>query len=247
MILLGFIVGAAIGATGVGGGVLTAPALILFFGFGPRAAVATALIFSAAVKLFAGGLYFWHRDVDLRTLRYLLLGGLPGAAIGAAILERFRGPNSDPWVLVAVGGTVTASAGASLYRMFRTQTFSADRPKLLTLCSLFIGLEVGFSSAGAGALGSVLLFSFTTLKPVAVVGTDLVFGMMISAAGGGIHAMSGSCDWAALAGLLPAGIAGTFAGTLAARSLPSRVLRMAILAWAAALGGLLLRQGLAGK
>jgi uncharacterized protein len=247
LIFLGLIVGAAIGATGVGGGVLTAPALILFLGFGPRVAVATALIFSAVVKVFAGGMYFWRRNVDLRTLGRLLMGGLPGAIVGAAILERFRGPGSDTWVLVVVGGTVGLTAGWSLYRLARTRTVSRDRPNLLAIISFPIGFEVGFSSAGAGALGAVLLFSCTTLKPVMVVGTDLVFGMLISAAGGGIHVVGGSCDWTALSRLVPAGIIGAFAGAWAARSAPSRYLRMAVLAWALGLGVLLVRQGLAGK
>jgi uncharacterized membrane protein YfcA len=235
-ILLGFLIGVAIGTTGVGGGVLTAPALILFLGLGPRVAVATALAYSAIVKIFAAGVYFWRRNVHWATLGVLLAGGVPGAIMGALALERIRRPAWDRWILVAVGATVVVSAGGSLYRQFRTRPRPRERRALLGLLSFPIGLEVGFSSAGAGALGSVLLFSCTRLEPVAVVGTDLAFGMILSAVGGGIHIAGGSCDWPVLWRLLPAGAVGTFVGARLARQLPAKLTRTLVLIWAAVLG-----------
>jgi uncharacterized membrane protein YfcA len=81
-VVIGLLIGFAIGATGVGGGTLMVPALIFLLGFQARTAVATALLFSTCVKILGSGVYFWHRKVDIRTLAYLLYGGLPGAIIG---------------------------------------------------------------------------------------------------------------------------------------------------------------------
>ena len=118
---------------------------------------------------------------------------------------------------------------------------------MLSILSVPIGLEVGFSSAGAGALGSVLLFNFTTLPPVSVIGTDLLFGLVISAAGGGVHAISGACDWPVIGAMVPAGIVGTVVGARLARSIPSRYLKIGVLAWAGLLGLMLLRRGISGS
>src|SRR5262249_11347680 len=107
-----------------------------------------------------------------------------------------------------------------------------------------IGVESGFSSAGSGALGTVVLFNLTALTPAVVVGTDLVFGMLVSTVGGGIHAFSGSCDWNALAKLIPGGVIGCLIGARAGRSLPAITLRKAVLACTAFVGVSLLWKGL---
>src|ERR1700719_915001 len=102
-ILIGLVVGFVIGSTGVGGGSLTAPLLIMVRGFQPRIGVATALVFSALVKVCVSGVYVWRRQVDLRALAYLLGGGMPGAAVGALLVQQVRENSLEGWVLAAIG------------------------------------------------------------------------------------------------------------------------------------------------
>lgn len=243
-VVIGFVLGIAIGSTGVGGGTLTAPALILLMGYSPRVAVATALLFAAIVKMGASAVYLFRRQVDFRVLGLLLIGGVPGAAIGALILQEFRTIKANDWILFTVGAVVATSALFQLLELRRRSSVNDDRLNLIPMFSLPIGVEAGFSSAGAGALGTLVLFNLTTLKPAVVVGTDLVFGMLVSTVGGGIHAFSGSCDWNALARLIPAGMAGCLIGARAGRVLPAPVLRKAVLACTVLVGVSLLFKGL---
>jgi uncharacterized protein len=242
--LVGSLIGFAIGATGIGGGTLMAPALIFALGFPARTAVATALLFSSIVKLLASGIYLSHRKVDARVLAYLLCGGLPGAIIGAIVLEGLRSKKSEAWVLLTVAIIVIVSAALSLFRFKTANAGGGSRLYLLPPFSFLIGLETGFSSAGAGALGTVMLFNLTALVPSLVVGTDLVFGMIVSTVAGGIHV--GSCDFAALAKLVPAGIAGVLVGSRVSVGWSVNTLRKAVLLCTILAGVLLLRKGIAG-
>lgn len=196
-VAIGLVIGFAIGASGVGGGTLMVPALVFLLGFQARTAVATALLFSTCVKILGSGVYYWHRKIDIRTLVYLLYGGLPGTIIGAILLKRAHTRGSEAWILFTVGLIVIVSAGLSLLYDVTAKSRWRSRAYLLPPFSFILGIETGFSSAGAGALGTVMLFNLTELSPALVVGTNLLFGLIISATAGGIHA--GSCDFKALA------------------------------------------------
>lgn len=242
-ILIGLIVGLTIGAAGVGGGTLTAPALMLLLGMSPASAVATALMFSALIKVGAAATYLKRRQVDFKTLGYLLAGGLPGAFLGAIFLGRLYGGRSQNYVLILVGSIVAVCASAALWRMWRKTKIVRLSPKLLPAFSLPIGLELGFSSVGAGVLGSVLLLSTTTLPAATVVGTDLSFGLVLSAVGGGVHAMAGRTDWHVLMRLLPAGLIASLVAARYAGIMPTRRLRAGVLVLSLALGLVLLNKG----
>jgi uncharacterized membrane protein YfcA len=245
-LVIGLLIGMAIGATGVGGGTLTAPALIFLLGFSPHVAVATALIFSAAVKVWASGVYLLRGQVNFRVLGRMLAGGLPGAVLGALALTHLKSAKSDNWILVGVGAIVAISALANLLKFDkpRPQT-GAAKTYVLPFLALPIGLESGFSSAGSGALGTLVLFNFTSLTPAAVVGTDLVFGMLVSMLAGGVNAGAGNCNWNALALLIPAGIVGSLIGARACVGLSIKTMRQAVLISTACVGLLLVSRGLA--
>jgi uncharacterized protein len=117
-----------------------------------------------------------------------------------------------------------------------------SRTYLLPPSSFILGIETGFSSAGAGALGTVMLFNLTSLSPALVVGTSLLFGLIISATAGGIHI--GSCDFHALAHLVPAGLVGVYIGSRVSLGLSVNVLRKAVLYCTILLGALLLGKGI---
>src|SRR5262245_29937628 len=176
--LIGFLIAIAIGLTGVGAGTLTTPLLILAVGLPARVAVGTALIFGAIVKIITAPVYMARRQVDWRTLFYMLAGGVPGVLIGVFILRGVDGKA----ITGVIGLTIVIVA---IFNIFRpTDVQRHDHTKWLTLICLPIGTEVGFSSAGAGALGALSLLSLTKLVPAAVVGTDLVFGLVVSLIGG---------------------------------------------------------------
>jgi len=240
---LGFVVGIAIALTGVGAGSLTTPLLILLLGLPAKDCVGTALIFGAIVKLVAAPVYWARNKVSWRTLAYLLAGGLPGVLAGSFFLHGV-GLN---WVLVIVGFTIMLVALLNLFH-FRSKLnpIRTDRARWLGLISLPIGAEVGFSSAGSGALGALALMSLTRLDAAEVVGTDLCFGLALSLVGGGIHAAFGAVNLPVLLKLSIGGIAGALAGSMLASRMPSRPLRLALSIVLVMLGAQLCWKGFAG-
>jgi len=246
-IAIGFLIAAAIGLTGVGGGVITAPVLILYLGLPAPVAVGTALAFVAAVKSLAVPVYIYRKQVAWRVLANMLAGGVPGALAGSLLLRRASAEGLSDIILAAVGSAVVVSASLSLAQLAlgKGRPASSDRPKLLGVLSAGIGAEVGFSSAGAGALGTVALFKLTQLPPLTVVGTDLAFGFVVSVVGGGFHVAAGTFDAAVLLRLVTGGLAGVMIGAQLASVLPIRLLRAAILSWLIALGSQLCLKSIA--
>src|SRR5262249_31438454 len=118
-----------------------------------------------------------------------------------------------------------------------------DRTPWLAAVGLPIGVEVGFSSAGAGALGALCLMNMTILEPAAVVGTDLSFGLVLSTVGGGSQAALGKPNTPLLVKLLIGGVAGAFAGGMLASKLPSKKLRFVLCCALVLLGGNLAWKG----
>ena len=242
--LLGFVVAAAVGLCGVGAGVLTAPALILWFDVPPPVAVGTALAFGTLIKAPAIAAYARRGLVDLRTAGTMVLFGLPGVLAGALALRAAGADAARGPVLVAVGIVVAAAATVSLLRGRASPPAPAPPARRALAWCLPIGFEVGFSSAGAGALGTLLLLRATPLAPAAVVGTDLVFGGVLSAAGSAVHAAAGGVDPDRLWRLCAGGLAGAVTGAHLASRLPAARLRTALLALVAALGVRMALEGL---
>ncbi|MCX4246805.1 sulfite exporter TauE/SafE family protein [Paraliomyxa miuraensis] len=237
-VLLGLIIAMAIGLTGVGAGTLTAPALILWFDVPPAIAVGTALAFGAAVKLPAIVAYLRRGQVDFATFRRMALGGIPGVLLGGVLLQGLDHGRSRGVVLVLVGVVVVASAAFSLLRRAPTEpAVASERRSWLAPVSAAIGVEVGFSSAGAGALGTVALFHLTSLTAAQVVGTDLLFGLSLAAVGGSLQAAFGSWDPTLLLRLLSGGIVGAIVGANLAVAVPPRMLRTGLMVWLLYVGG----------
>jgi hypothetical protein len=237
-ILLGFLIAVAIGITGVGGGVITAPALILFLGVPPLEAVTVSLLFAATVKLLLSPMYLWRKQVDFRILGKLLMGGLPGVVAGTFLLERLNNAKQHGILYGILGFTIALMSCIHLYRLTRGLPARAERGSAswLPLLALPIGVEVGFSSAGAGALGTLALMSFTELTTTEVVATDVFFGLGLSFVGGGLHLSAGHAIPPILWKLLAGGVFGAFAGTYVASSVPTRPLRAALCVWLIVIG-----------
>lgn len=232
-VLLGFGIAMAIGLTGVGGGVITAPALILFLGMPPVEAVTTSLIFASAIKLLIAPTYLWRKQVNFRILGMLLAGGLPGVIAGSYVLEHLDAKQHHGILYGILGATIAVMSCIHLYRLTKGLHVKAEpkRSRWLPLIALPIGAEVGFSSAGAGALGTVALMGMTSLTTAEVVATDVFFGLGLSLVGGGLHWTAGHGVPALLWKLLAGGVFGGILGTYAATAIPARPLRAALCLW----------------
>jgi len=237
-IVLGFVIAVAIGVTGVGAGIITAPVLILFFHIPPAIAVGTALTFAVAVKLLVVPMQLFRRQVDFRVLGLLLAGGLPGVMVGSMILGKMNTPGRQSILYATLGSTIVIMAALNLYRLWNraAAAVTPDRSRWLPLVALPIGAEVGFSSAGAGALGSLALLAMTPLTAAEVVGTDLFFGLCVSLVGSGFQLTAGNFDTAILIKLIIGGVAGGIAGTCLASLAPQRLFRAALSLWLISLG-----------
>jgi hypothetical protein len=233
--LIGVVVGIAVGATGVGAGILTVPLLVMLAGKSAVESVGAALLFSTVIKTLAAGQYQLRGQVDWRTLGWLSLGGVPGVLAGSLFLKELN-EESLRYALLAVGATVTLTAALSLAQSLHNAQDGRWRLKLLGAVSFLLGIQVGFSSSGAGALGCIALFHFTPLSSAAVVGTDLAYGLVLSATGGLMHVKFSGWQTSLLLQLLAGGVLGVLTGTQIATIISTRRLRQVILIWAAVLG-----------
>ncbi len=243
LIGLGFLIALAIGVTGVGGGTITVPMLMLFAHVAPAKAVGTALAFAATVKLIAGPMYILRRQVSFRILLLMIAGGLPGLLAGLFFLHRLHTANRNGLLTVLLGILIVVTAIINLFRTHTGKGGTRDRSRWLPWIMLPIGAETGFSSAGAGAIGTLALLNLTRLTPVQVVGTDVMFGLVLSLVGGGFQVSIGSYEPAVLTQLIIGGVAGAVIGPNLAARIPAKPLRVALCLWLASLGSLICLRG----
>ena len=237
--VIGFIIAVFIALTGVGAGTITTPLLILFLGVPAPVAVSTGLMFSAAVKLVLVPSQILRGQVSWRVLGFMLVGGLPGVLIGSLVLKHLDASASKAVLNGLLGCVLVLTALWQIFfsfRPIRAEVTRKDRSRLLQFLMFPVGLEVGFSSAGAGALGTAALLSLTTLIPSQVVGTDIVFGFILSLVGSGAHGFSNASHVALLTHLVIGGLVGVALGTLVSTKIPKRPLRFALWVWLLIIG-----------
>ena len=241
LIALGFFISLAIGITGVGGGTITVPVLMLFVHLAPGQTVGTALAFTAVVKLVAAPVYLFRRQVDFRVLGRMIAGGLPGLAAGLYLLNRLHAAHQNALLTLLLGIVIFGTAIVNLLRPNRSAMAAGarDRTRWLPWVMLPIGAETGFSSAGAGAIGTLALMNFTKLEPAQVIGTDVIFGLALSVVGGGMQISLGAYDPGVLTQLLIGGVFGALIGSNLSAWLPAKPMRVALCLWLASLGSLL--------
>src|SRR5690242_19620181 len=244
--VVGFFIALAVGLTGVGAGSITAPILILFFAISPAESVGTALIFGAIIKLVVAPMYLVRKQVDRRVMKLLCAGGLPGVVLGVYLIGVLNANHYERALFVLLGTTIAATALYSFYRTLRMGKVSrgVDRHGWLPVIAAAIGTEVGFSSAGSGALGSLALLNLTSLSPSEVIGTDMLFGLVVSLIGGGFNLTAGHYDSALLWKLIVGGVAGVLTGANLAAVLPARPLRVGLSVWLSFIGAQLAWKGL---
>jgi len=178
--------------------------------------------------------------VAWRTLGFMLLGGAPGVLIGSLFLKHLVTAGSQNLLNALLGAILVSTASWQILYSFRPMKQNSDvkdRSRVLPWLMLPVGAEVGFSSAGAGALGSAALLSLTPLVPAQVVGTDIAFGFVVSLIGSGAHWFTQASNPELLLHLIAGGILGAITGTLLTNTIPRRPLRFALWLWLLVLGG----------
>jgi uncharacterized membrane protein YfcA len=238
--LIGFFIALFIALTGVGAGTVTVPILILFLGVPAPIAVGIGLMFSTVIKLILVPAQIVRCNVAWRTLGFMLLGGAPGVLIGSLFLKHLVTAGSQNLLNALLGVILVSTASWQIlysFRPMKQNSDTRDRSRLLPWLMFPVGAEVGFSSAGAGALGSAALLSLTPLIPAQVVGTDIAFGFVVSLIGSGAHWFSQASDPELLTHLITGGVAGAIVGTLLTNTIPRRPLRFALWVWLLVLGG----------
>lgn len=243
--IAGFGVGVLVGMTGVGGGALMTPILVLAFGVTPSAAVGTDLWFAAITKMVGGAVHHGHGGVDWQVVRRLAAGSLPAAALTLAWLHTAGGGGQvkQGIIVEALGWVLILTALAMLGRgrlhavgrKLREKTpegFKQLQPALTVLAGAVLGFLVTLTSVGAGALGTVMLLYLYPLRmtPSRLVGTDIVHAIPLTMLAGAGHLAMGNVDLSLLGRLLLGSIPGVLLGTVLSTRVPQGVLRGTIAA-----------------
>jgi uncharacterized protein len=226
--LIGFLIAAAVGLTGIGGGSFTVPALVLLAGLTAGEAVGTAFLFAAVLRLIAAPFYLLGKQIHSRYLWLLLQGAIPGLLLGTWALRWLNRDAGNPVVILLLGVLLAASSSLTFIKRVQNPAFAGKNHRWLPWLALPIGVESGFSSAGAGALGTVLLLNYSEMAPAQVVGTDLLFGLVLAVIGTAFHWSFGAISMPILFQLLLGGIPGVVFGCLLARKVPANKLKTAV-------------------
>ena len=240
-IAAGALVGLIIGLTGVGGGSLMTPILVLGFGISPTIAVGTDLLYAAITK--CSGVFFHHKNgtVDWKVVFLLGSGSVPCSILTIFMLEQLRetGFNYDHLIISTLGVMLVLTAAIIIIKN-RLLSFihskhdnsrlvnliRSSRPKITILSGCMLGIVVTLSSVGAGAIGSAILFLlYPHKRPIAIIGTDLAHAVPLTAIAGFGHLHFGSIDFSLLFGLLAGGLPAIYLGSLIGKKLPDRILR----------------------
>lgn len=226
--VIGFIIALAVGMTGIGAGSFTVPALVLVAGLTSGEAVGTAFLFAGVLRLIAAPFYLAAKEIHSKYLWLLLKGAVPGLLIGIVILRLLNRNSGSPLVIILLGAILTASSSVTFVRRIQNQSFAGKNSHWIPWLALPIGVESGFSSAGAGALGTVLLLNYSEMTPTQVVGTDLLFGLVLAVIGSAFHWSFGSINMPVLFQLLAGGVPGVVFGCMLARRISAARLKTVV-------------------
>jgi hypothetical protein len=234
--LSGFFVGLLVGQTGMGGGSLMTPILVLFFGVHPATAVGTDLLYASATKTAGTLVHGLNHTVDWRIVARLSSGSVPATVITLAAISHFdiSGPTSGRIISLVLGVMLLLTALSLIFRrrflalvgpvLERVPVTKAARLTIIT--GVVLGGLVTISSVGAGALGVTALLMLYPRVPMAViVGSDIAHAVPLTLVAGLGHWWLGSVDWPLLTSLLTGSIPGIVLGSFLSAHVPDSVLR----------------------
>jgi len=246
--LSGLAVGLLVGFTGVGGGSLMTPLLVLLFGIHPATAVGTDLLYAGLTKISGSMVHSLNGAVDWRITRRLASGSAPAAALTLLALSYLGKDAKTTGELIStvLGFALILTAVTLIFRSWLLKHVGAliDRADerrigwLTVALGVVLGVLVSISSVGAGAIGvTALLMLYPKLPTVRIVGSDIAHAVPLTLIAGAGHWWIGSVDWHLLASLLVGSIPGIMIGSYFASRVPDRVLRPLLAGTLALVGG----------
>jgi uncharacterized protein len=234
--LSGFFVGLLVGQTGVGGGSLMTPILVLVFGIHPATAVGTDLLYASATKTVGTLVHGLNHTVDWRIVRRLAAGSVPATVITLVVISHFDiGGSVGARMISLILGIMLLLTALSL--IFRRRFLNLMEPilehvrpsqaaRLTTVSGAVLGLLVTLSSVGAGALGvTALLLLYPRVPMKVIVGSDIAHAVPLTLVAGIGHWWLGSVDWPLLTSLLSGSVPGIILGSYLSTRIPDAVLR----------------------
>jgi uncharacterized membrane protein YfcA len=220
--LAGLLVGFIVGLTGMGGGALMTPILVLFFGIEPLAAVSSDIVASLFMKPIGGAVHWRHGTVDRRLVFWLTLGSVPSAFVGVLLLKKLGASGSvQDVVRLALGGALLVISAGLAVRPLLKRNRDADgppariavRPLPTLLIGVMGGLVVGIASVGSGSLIIVsLLILYPAIRLSDLVGTDLVQAVPLIASAAIGHLLFGDFRLSITASILVGSLPGVYLG-----------------------------------
>ena len=225
LIGFGLGVGVLVGMTGIGGGSLMTPMLILVFGVTPVTAIGSDLAYAAVTKTVGGYKHLSQRTVDVRLSSWMAIGSVPAAVTGVYVLhllEDWAGRDFDDLLITVLACALLLTGIATLIRSFlkgmqerERDTIPMDRRHKIAAVTMgaCVGFVLGVTSAGSGALIAVGLILFFRLSPQRVVGTDVFHAAILLWAAGLAHVSAGNVDFGLVGTILIGSIPGVWVGS----------------------------------
>jgi uncharacterized membrane protein YfcA len=225
LIGFGLGVGILVGMTGIGGGSLMTPMLILVFGITPVTAIGSDLAYAAVTKTVGGYKHWRQRTVDMQLSSWMAIGSVPAAIFGVWVLERvedWAGHDFDDLLITVLACALLITGAATLVRAFLKSMHARERDTIVMerrhkIAAVVLGASVGFvlgvTSAGSGALIAVGLILLFRLTPTRVVGTDVFHAAILLWAAGLAHVSAGNVDFGLVGNILIGSIPGVWVGS----------------------------------
>jgi uncharacterized protein len=225
LIAFGLGVGVLVGMTGIGGGSLMTPMLILVFGVTPVTAIGTDLAYAAVTKTVGGYKHWRQKTVDVELSTWMALGSVPAAIGGVYLLtlvESWSGRDFDDLLLAVLAVALLLTGAATLVRALLKSLHARERETIAMegrhkIAAVALGVSVGFvlgvTSAGSGALIAVGLILLFRLVPTRVVGTDVFHAAILLWAAGLAHIVAGNVDFGLAGNILVGSVPGVWIGS----------------------------------
>ena len=235
VIVFGLGVGVLVGLTGIGGGSLMTPLLLIFIGTQPSVAVGTDIAYGAITKTLGGYRHWKSGTVDMHLSKWMAFGSVPGAVLGVVAIENLPSLQGDGllWgVGIALLVTSLITLGRAMFVPKLVERHSAPLGRRGRAAAVALGLVLGFvlgvTSVGSGALIGLALILVFRLTPHRVVGTDVFHAALMLWAAGIAHAISGNIDYGLMGTILIGSIPGVVIGERLHRVVPAAALRPAL-------------------
>ena len=248
--IAGFLVGALVGLTGVGGGALMTPILIVLFGVAPTTAVGTDLLFAAATKSVGSLVHGFNRTIDWTVVRRLATGSIPATAFALLLLSTLHVVGGAGQLITAVLAVALFSTAVVLILRNVISAFYLRRfgdlddrtiAALTIAMGALLGVLVTLSSVGAGAIGvTALVLLYPRMPTARIVGSDIAHAVPLTLVAGLGHGAMGSIDLFVLVSLLVGSFPGIFVGSSLSSRIPDVALRYVLAVVLVVLGGKLL-------